>query len=137
VSRWFVDASVLIAARDTDDRHHEHAQQFIADTSGLWILDLARYEVTNIAIRRWGSEAESARLQRMIDVISEDGGLVRIDGDLAAHMTALAREHGLSAYDAGYVAGAARVGATLVSCDLRDLVEPGHAVTPQAACESR
>ena len=71
----------------------------------------------------------------MIDAISDAGGLVRIDPALATHMTGLSDRHGLSAYDAAYVAGAARVGATLVSCDVRDLVEPGHAITPQQACE--
>ena len=98
-------------------------------------LDLARYEAANITIRQWRDPREAAQLQRMIDVISDTGGLLRVDPALAAHMTQLAEQHGLSAYDAAYVAGAARVGATLVSCDLRDLVEPGHAITPQEACE--
>jgi len=46
---------------------------------------------------------------------------------------ALAGDHGLSAYDASYVAAALREGWTLVSTDLRDLVSKGLAITPDAA----
>ncbi len=42
-------------------------------------------------------------------------------------------EHGLSAYDAAYVAASRRDGWTLVSTDIRDLVSKGLAVTPDAA----
>ena len=42
-------------------------------------------------------------------------------------------EHGLSAYDAAYVAAARRNGWQLVSPDVRDLVSKGLAVTPDAA----
>lgn len=41
-------------------------------------------------------------------------------------------EHGLSAYDAAYVAAARRNGWQLVSLDVRDLVSKGLAVTPDA-----
>lgn len=42
-------------------------------------------------------------------------------------------EHGLTAYDAAYVAAARRNGWQLVSLDVRDLVSRGLAVTPDAA----
>lgn len=42
-------------------------------------------------------------------------------------------EHGLTAYDAAYVAAARRNGWQLVSLDVRDLVSKGFAVTPDAA----
>ena len=45
----------------------------------------------------------------------------------------VAREHGISAYDAAYVAAARRNGWTLVSADIRDLVSKGLAVAPDAA----
>ncbi len=42
-------------------------------------------------------------------------------------------EHGLSAYDAAYVAAARRNGWQLVSLDVKDLVSRGLAVTPDRA----
>ena len=45
----------------------------------------------------------------------------------------IAAEHGLTAYDAAYVAAARRNGWTLVSADIADLVSKGLAVTPDAA----
>ena len=45
----------------------------------------------------------------------------------------MAAEHGLTAYDAAYVAAARRNGMTLVSTDIADLVSKGLAVTPDAA----
>lgn len=44
-----------------------------------------------------------------------------------------ASEHGLTAYDAAYVAAARRNGWRLVSLDIRDLVSKGLAITPDAA----
>jgi predicted nucleic acid-binding protein len=52
------------------------------------------------------------------------------DGETVCATVADADEHGLSSYDAAYVTVARRRGWTLVSCDHRDLVGPGHAVTP-------
>ena len=135
MTTWFLDASVLLAARAPENPQHEYARRVVEAPDDIATLDLARYEVANVTIRQWRDPDRAAQLQRMIDVISDTGGLLRVDSALAAHMTELADRHGLSAYDAGYVAGASRVGATLVSCDLRDLVEPGHAITPQQACE--
>ena len=45
----------------------------------------------------------------------------------------VAAEHGLTAYDAAYVAAARRYGWTLVSADIADLVSKGLAVAPDAA----
>lgn len=59
-------------------------------------------------------------------VFAVDPGLL----DLALEV---ASEHGLTAYDAAYVAAARREAMTLVSTDLRDLVSKGLAVTPDAA----
>jgi len=44
-----------------------------------------------------------------------------------------ATRHGLTVYDGAYVATGERHGWTLVSGDVRDLVAPGRAVTPDAA----
>ena len=63
-------------------------------------------------------------------------GLGRVEPaavDLLPASLALVAEHGLTAYDAAYVASARRQGMTLVSTDIRDLVSKGLAVTPDAA----
>jgi len=67
-------------------------------------------------------------VQGLVDAIAGDGGLIRVDAALVAHAVAIAEREGLSVYDASYVAGASSVGARLVSCDLRDLVNRGLAV---------
>ena len=59
-------------------------------------------------------------------IVSIDAGLID------AGLTVVA-EHGLSAYDAAYVAAARRHDWQLVSTDIRDLVSKGLAVTPDAA----
>lgn len=135
MTRWFLDASVLLAALASANPHHAHAHRILTAPASLGTLDLARYEAANVTIRQWRDPVATGIVQRMIDVISDDGGLVRVDSALAVHMSELAERHGLSAYDAAYVAAAARVGATLVSCDVRDLVAPGHAITPQEAAD--
>jgi len=75
--------------------------------SGLRTIDVAR---------RAGYSVQQVR------DLERDGGLVRVDEALVARAVTIADTEGLSVYDAGYVAGAASIGARLVSCDLRDLV---------------
>jgi predicted nucleic acid-binding protein len=134
VTFWFLDASVLLAREDADDDQHEAACQLLAADATLSTLDLAYYEVGNVAVRAWGDVQAAARLQSLVAAIAADGGLVRADEPLVAHAVRVAATEGLSVYDAAYVAGAASAGAELVSCDLRDLVNRGLAVTPQQAC---
>ncbi len=130
---WFVDASVLLAREDADDDQHEAARQLLAGDATLATLDLAFYEVGNVAVRAWRDGQAAGRLQGLVDAVAADGGLVRVDEALMAHAVRIAETEGLSVYDAGYVAGAARAGAQLVSCDLRDLVSRDLAVTPRQA----
>lgn len=130
MSTWFADASVLLARADSDDPEHEASIALLGGAAPVATLDLAYYEVANVAIRAWNDPAEARRLRGLVTALADDGGLVRVDEALAAAAADLASEHGLSAYDAAYVAGAAAAGARLVSCDLRDLVRPGLAVTP-------
>ena len=131
---WFVDASVLLACDDADDDQHEAARELLTGEATLATLDLAYYEVGNVAVRVWRDVESAARLRSLVAAIAADGGLVRADESLLAHAVRVADTKGLSVYDAGYVAGAARAGAELVSCDLRNLVNRGLAVTPQQAC---
>ncbi len=134
---WFVDASVLLAREDVDDAQHEAACRLFAGNDALATLDLAYYEVGNVAVRAWRDARAAARLQALVSAIAADGGLVRADEPLIAHAVTVADAAGISVYDASYVAGAARAGAELVSCDLRDLVNRGFALTPEQAVGQR
>jgi predicted nucleic acid-binding protein len=120
----FLDASVLLAAEDTDDAQH-HAATALLRTGKLATLDLALYETTHVAITRWHDRDAAARLRQRISLIAELGTLVRVDLELSETITRLATERHLSCYDAGYVAGAERLGVTLASCDEHDLARTG------------
>ena len=126
----FLDASVLLAAEDLDDPNHPAAAALLT-TGALGTLELAAYEVTNIAEVRWRDPGASRRLRDRVWAIGEFGALVRVDRMLGERTAEVSRQHGLSAYDAAYVAGAERVGAPLASCDERDLVSRGLAKLPR------
>ena len=125
----FLDASVLLAAEDADDREH-HAALALLRSGDLATLELALYETTNVAIVRWQDQDAADRLGKRIWAIAEFGTLVRVDSQLGTEVAQFATEYGLSAYDAGYVAAARRLGVTLASCDERDLVRRGLAELP-------
>lgn len=131
----FLDASVLLAAEDLEDREHR-ASVALLRTGDLATLDLALYEVTNVAIRRWHDAAAAARLAKRVWVIADWGTLVRVDRRLGDDIAQLCAEHDLSAYDAGYVAAARRLGAVLTSCDEHDLVAAGLAQLPSRLIET-
>ncbi len=133
---WFADASVLLAREDTEDDQHGAARRLLPDRVPLATLDLAFYEVSNVAVRVWRDVDAARRLRGLVEALADDGGLVRVDATLAAEATAIAEREGLSVYDTAYVAGAQAAGARLVSCDLRDLVSRDLAVTPRQACEA-
>lgn len=134
MSTLLLDSSVVLAAIKPDDRHHESAGALLADGSTvLATLDLALYEVTNVAVRAWSAPAAVSPLLRILDQLAADGGVVKSSGRLIAHAAELAEEHAISVYDAAYVAAAAEVGCRLVSCDVRDLVSKGLAELPGAA----
>ena len=102
----------------------------------LAILDLSRYEVTNVAIRAWRTPDAVVPMLSVLDRIADDGGLVVSTGSLLRDAAAVADRHGISVYDASYVAAAAMGGRRLVSCDVRDLVSKGLAVLPAEVAES-
>lgn len=130
----FLDASVLLAAEDSDDPQHS-ASLALLRTGELATSDLALYETTNVATSRWRDHDAAARLRERIWTIAELGILIRVDRQLGDEIARLAAEHDLSAYDAAYVAGAQRLGAILASCDQCDLVEPGLARLPTPLVE--
>lgn len=125
----FLDASVLLAAEDLDDRNHAAASALLR-TGALATLDLAAYELANVAESRWRDAEASRRLRERLWAIAELGALVRVDRELDERTAELARRHTISAYDAAYVAGAERIGAPLASCDEQDLVSRGLAKLP-------
>ena len=87
--------------------------------------------MANVARVRWHSPIEAEELIRLV-LATVGPRLVRIDADLAAAAVTASERHDLSVYDAAYVACAERRGWQLVSTDLRDLVEPGLDVAPDA-----
>lgn len=132
MSTLLLDASVILAAFDSDDDLHQPSQSLLADPEvTLATLDLARYEVANVAICAWRDLGRVAPLLEAIDRISGDGGGVPSTTDLLSRASQIAEEHTISVYDAAYVAAAERTGATLVSCDVRDLVSKGLARSPE------
>jgi len=131
MSTLLLDSSVVLAAIKSGDRHHESAGALLADGSTvLATLDLARYEVANVAVRAWSAPEAVAPLLRILDRVAADGGVVESSARLIAHAAELAEGHAISVYDAAYVAAAAEAGCRLVSCDVRDLVSKGLAVLP-------
>jgi predicted nucleic acid-binding protein len=131
VSTLLLDASVILAAFDTDDDLHGPSQTLLADAEvTLTTLDLARYEVANVAVRGWCEPGRVDPLLEAIDRISGDGGVIPSTTTLLSRAAELADEHTISVYDAAYVAAADQAGGTLVSCDIRDLVGKGLASSP-------
>lgn len=132
MSVLLLDSSVWLAARDPDDRHHKASAELVAlgpDERELAALDLTLFEVGNVAIRSWRSLIRAREVTELVEIAAA-GNLERVDGETVCATVSDADVHGLSSYDAAYVTVALRRGWTLVSCDHRDLVRPGHAVTP-------
>jgi predicted nucleic acid-binding protein len=74
VSVLLLDASVILAAFDSDDELHGPSQTLLANPDvTLTTLDLARYEVANVAVRGWCEFGRVAPLLEAIDRISGAG----------------------------------------------------------------
>jgi predicted nucleic acid-binding protein len=131
VTALLLDASVLLAAFDPEDDHHEPARALLEDgENALATLDLARYEVANVAVRAWRAPESVTPLLSAIDRLGDDGGVLRSTGSLLRGAAELAERHTISVYDAAYAVAAADAGLRLVSCDGRDLVSKGLAKLP-------
>jgi predicted nucleic acid-binding protein len=128
-----VDASTWVAARDPEDRFHAGARKIVLDLSrSVAVLDLTLYEVANVMGSRRKQEKEARYLlQTLVTRCGED--IVGVHPQLIESALEIASEHGLTAYDAAYVATARRHGWTLVSTDIAGLVSKGLAVAPDAA----
>jgi predicted nucleic acid-binding protein len=129
-----LDASVILAAFDSDDAQHPASRAILVDRSvTVATLDLVRFEVMNVVVRAWREVNRASGLLAAIDRISDDGGVLVSTSALLSCAAEVAEQHEISVHDAAYVAAARHVGGTLVSCDTRDLVGRGLAVAPAAA----
>jgi predicted nucleic acid-binding protein len=129
---FLVDASVWVAAVMPQHPQHSQAERFLRVGPPLMVLDLTLYEVANVVARNYGELDVGRRLVQGLFRGSAHPPL-QADVTLFEHALDLMSEHGLTAYDAAYVAAARRHGWQLVSLDVRDLVSRGLAVTPDAA----
>jgi predicted nucleic acid-binding protein len=137
VRTLLLDASVLLAAFDPGDEHHESAGALLVDPDiTLATLDLARYELANVAIRAWRAPETVTPLLAAVGRIADDGGVIASTTTLLERAAELAERHTISVYDAAYAAAAELVEHRLVSCDDRDLVSKALAVHPASALTS-
>lgn len=131
-----LDASVLLAAFDPDDGHHESARTLLEDEDAtLATLDLARYEVTNVAVRAWRAPNSVTPLLAVVERLADDGGVVPSTDTLLTRAAEIAERHTISVYDAAYAAAADEGGHRLISCDERDLVSKDLAALPAEGVE--
>jgi predicted nucleic acid-binding protein len=128
-----LDASVWVASGAPANRWHEPARTLVRrPPAPLAAIDLTLYEVANVVGVR-DRQPDAARILARVLQRRCGNRIVALDAELLDATLELAAEHGLSAYDAAYVAAARHTGWQLVSIDIRDLVSKGLAVTPDAA----
>ena len=128
-----LDSGVWVALGEPESSHHAHARGLVLEmATPLAALDLTLHEIANVIGAKKGRTADAARMAQLILTRCRHS-LVRVDEVLVGDALRAVAEHGLSAYDAAYVAAARRNGWTLVSIDVRDLVSKGPAATPDAA----
>ncbi|HEY5285566.1 MAG TPA: 2-amino-4-hydroxy-6-hydroxymethyldihydropteridine diphosphokinase [Solirubrobacteraceae bacterium] len=138
MSTLLLDASVILAAFDPEDIHHDASRAILRDPEAtLATLDLARYEVANVAVRSWRAPDRVAELLSAIDAIADDGGALESTSALLTSASGIAEQHVISVYDATYVAASRQGDRVLVSCDARDLLSKGLAVAPGAVGKRR
>ena len=129
-----LDASVILAAFDPEDDHHEPARALLEDDEAtLATLDLARYEVANVAVRAWRAPDSVTPLLAVVERLADDGGVIPSTDTLLARAAEIAERHTISVYDAAYAAAADEGGHRLVSCDERNLVSKDLAALPADA----
>jgi predicted nucleic acid-binding protein len=133
LSVLLLDAGVWIAAKDGRDRYFEAARLLAVDSGQpVAALDLTLYEVANVVGAKKQRSDDAVDLCRLVSARCADR-LVAIDTELIRRTVEIVALHGLTAYDAAYVAVARRHDWTLVSTDIADLVSNGLAVAPDAA----
>ncbi len=120
-----LDASAWIAAVNRDDPFHAPASTLaVSMDQAVAALDLTLYEVGNAIGARDGEKAKAGYLNRL--VVARCGPrLLRVDRDAIEAALDVAAEHGLTAYDAAYVALAEVLGTLLVTADDKLSKAPG------------
>ncbi|HEX5929826.1 MAG TPA: type II toxin-antitoxin system VapC family toxin [Solirubrobacterales bacterium] len=131
-SAWVVDASV--AAKWFRPPETEPESALARDAIGqlaMRITSLTLYEIGNLLTREAGRGAAQvgAALDLLVEMCGDPVPLLPGDYGVSAQ---LARAHGLTFYDASYVAIANRIGRRVLSAD-GDLLGPGLAVDLKAA----
>jgi len=130
---YLVDASAWVTLVESKGAHRDAITSLIRERGhSLGALDLTLYEVGNAVGVKQGNADEASRVIRLIHRCCRDR-ILAVDPELLDSALGHAVEHGLTAYDAAYVAAARRFGLTLVSTDIADLVSKGLAITPDAA----
>lgn len=130
---YLVDASAWVALVESKSAHRDAVASLIREQGhSLGALDLTLYEVGNAVGVKQGNVDEASRVIHLIHRCCRDR-IHAVDLELLDSALDCAAEHGLTAYDAAYVAAARRHGLTLVSTDIADLVSKGLAITPDAA----
>jgi predicted nucleic acid-binding protein len=129
-----LDAGVWIAAVDPNEPFHQASRAIVFDfDQPVTAMDLTFYEVANALGVKKGWSSEARYLSELMVKRCRRAGVVAVNPGLTDLATSIARDKGLTAYDAAYVAAANSNGWTLVSADIADLVSKGLAVTPDAA----
>ena len=129
-----IDASVWVSSGAPSERFHADSARLVRERNvELAALDLTLYEVANTVGVKFSQPEQARRLITTVIACCPSERLAAVDASTLELALALATEHGLSAYDAAYVAAARRHGWQLVSIDVRDLVSKGLAITPDAA----
>jgi predicted nucleic acid-binding protein len=123
-----LDAGVWVAATDEDDRYYASSRAITLADNKLAVLDLTLYEVANVVTRRFKAAAPATAALHA--VLAASGLVVCVDADTIADTVGVAAEHGLTAYEAAYVAAARSYDWTLVSTDIKGLIGRGLAVAP-------
>ncbi len=127
-----VDASVWVALATSGEKHREVAERLFDSAHPTAALEFTLLEVANVLGSRMGERDRARQLAGAIVRRCSDR-LIPVDPELLAGALDVVAEHGLTAYDAAYVAASRRTGWQLVSIDYRDLVDRGLAIAPDAA----
>jgi predicted nucleic acid-binding protein len=128
-SAWLVDASVAVKWFLPVEREPEGAAaRELIGRAAMRTTSLAVFEVGNVLTTHsgWPAPKVTRALGLLLEICGEPLAMVPDDHLASAE---LARTHGLTFYDASYVALARRSRRGLLSAD-RDLTEPGLAKSP-------
>lgn len=131
-----LDSGAWLAARDADDDHHPYVLELLVGSRPIAALDLTFYEVANVGVRSWRSPDRAHVVAKLVRAACSDR-ILQVDAEHVEQAIEVASQHGITVYDASYVAAARRNGWLLVSTDDRDLVGRGLAVAPADAVAAR